>query len=178
MKNLIIIFPLLLSIGSAFPGFNHRPFDAVWSKRQSSASPEPLIVDLGYERYRGVFNATTGLNTFKGKVYLPTHLKVRELNSMHRLRYAASPAGSSRWQPPNAPALNRGTILKADARPPRCPQSNYAGGPEPLYYVGDEDCLFLSVYAPQNASQLPVLVYIREKFHMNSKSIDYSQMDC
>ena len=66
MKNLIIIFPLVLSIASAFPAFNHRPFDAVWSKRQSSASPESLIVDLGYERYRGVFNVTTGLNTFQG----------------------------------------------------------------------------------------------------------------
>ncbi|MCJ1264294.1 hypothetical protein MMC22_004165 [Lobaria immixta] len=79
---------------------------------------------------------------------------------MHRLRYAASPAGASRWQPPHTPALNRGTILKADARPPQCPQPNLAAYPEGVYYVGDEDCLFLSVYAPQNASQLPVLVYI------------------
>lgn len=106
------------------------------------------------------------------------HLKGRDLNSTHRLRYAASPAGSSRWQPPHAPALNRGTILKADARPPRCPQSNLAGSAGGFYYVGDEDCLFLSVYAPQNASQLPVLVYIREKFYMNSKSINYSQIHC
>lgn len=66
MMNLHIVFPLLLSIGSAFPAFNHRPFDAVWSKRESSASPESLIVDLGYEQYRGVFNVTSGLNAFKG----------------------------------------------------------------------------------------------------------------
>jgi carboxylesterase type B len=26
--------------------------------------------------------------------------------------------------------------------------------------TGNEDCLFLNVYAPQNASNLPVLVYI------------------
>lgn len=26
--------------------------------------------------------------------------------------------------------------------------------------IGDEDCLFLNVYAPTNASELPVLVYI------------------
>ena len=97
---------------------------------------------------------------------------------MHRLRYAASPAGASRWQPPNTPAVNRGTILKADARPPQCPQPNLAGSTEGVYYVGDEDCLFLSVYAPQNASQLPVLVYIREKFYMNFKSINCSQIDC
>lgn len=82
--------------------------------------------------------------------------------SIHSLRYAASPAGSSRWQPPQVPVLNRGPILRADKRPRRCPQSTYAGFFDPaVYYGGDEDCLFLSVYAPQNASQLPVLVYIR-----------------
>ena len=50
-------------IASPFP--NGKPFHAVWSKRQSSSS-SPLTVDLGYEVYQGVANATTKLNTFKG----------------------------------------------------------------------------------------------------------------
>lgn len=29
-------------------------------------------------------------------------------------------------------------------------------------YTGDEDCLFLSVYAPQNKTNLPVFVWIRK----------------
>lgn len=67
MKNLrIFLFSLLLAIGSASPALSHRPFDAVWSKRESSGNLDPLTVDLGYERYRGVSNITTGLNTFKG----------------------------------------------------------------------------------------------------------------
>lgn len=66
MKHLPIVVPLLLSLVSASPVVNHRPFDTVWSKRESSESPNSLIVDLGYERYRGVSNVTTGLNTFKG----------------------------------------------------------------------------------------------------------------
>jgi hypothetical protein len=28
--------------------------------------------------------------------------------------------------------------------------------------VGDEDCLFLSVFSPQNAKDLPVMVWIRK----------------
>lgn len=42
-----------------------KPFNAIWSKRQSSNN-SPLTVDLGYEVYEGVSNATTKLNTFKG----------------------------------------------------------------------------------------------------------------
>lgn len=41
-----------------------RPFDAV--KRQSNGSSNSLQVDLGYDIYEGVANASTGLNTFKG----------------------------------------------------------------------------------------------------------------
>lgn len=103
------------------------------------------------------------------------HLMARELMGIHSLRYAASPAGSSRWQPPQAPAINRNLVLNATTRFPSCPHAGFAGGTLENYnYSGDEDCLFLSVYAPQNATQLPVLVYIREVFYVNYKSINYS----
>ena len=35
-------------------------------KRQDASSPADLIVDLGYERYQGVANSSTGLNTWLG----------------------------------------------------------------------------------------------------------------
>lgn len=70
MKFLLVVFPVLLAIASASPVLNHRPFEAVWSKRgskrESSGNLDSFTVDLGYERYRGVSNVTTGLNIFKG----------------------------------------------------------------------------------------------------------------
>lgn len=56
---------ILLPTVVASPYPNSKPFNAVWGKRQSSSS-SPLTVDLGYEIYEGVANATTKLNTFKG----------------------------------------------------------------------------------------------------------------
>lgn len=95
-------------------------------------------------------------------------LTVRNLMGSHSIRFAASPEGSFRWQPPRPPTLNRTSILQAYSLPPRCPQAGNAGTVfAPDYFIGDEDCLFLSVYAPSNATQLPVLVYIRENLDMN-----------
>lgn len=38
----------------------------VVEKRQDAFSQTDLIVDLGYERYQGVANSSTGLNTWLG----------------------------------------------------------------------------------------------------------------
>ncbi|KAL8669527.1 MAG: hypothetical protein Q9168_005887 [Polycauliona sp. 1 TL-2023] len=132
------------SLISAAPAYNARPFDSFLARRQapsntSSAAPE---VDLGYERYQGVADPTTGLNIFMG------------------IRFAAPPTGNRRWQPPAAPSVNRDQLLMADAPPERCPQSSNAPPPPGFNYTGSEDCLFLSVYAPPNAQNLPVLVWI------------------
>lgn len=83
------------------------------------------------------------------------HLKI------HSIRYAAPPTGSNRWQAPKAPEVNRASSLPANALPPNCPQA--FDSPDPLGYnfTGNEDCLYLSIYAPQNATNLPVLVWIR-----------------
>jgi len=48
---------------SAIP--HAKPFEEAFTKRQSTGT-DRLQVDLGYEIYQGVANATTGLNTFKG----------------------------------------------------------------------------------------------------------------
>ncbi len=138
----VAVCTALAAIASASPRYNSRAFDGVLSRRQSSGSSSSVVVDLGYEQYKGVANASAGLNTWKG------------------IRYAAPPTGSLRWQPPHTPAVNRGQILQADTLPPRCPQSPDAPIPPGYNFTGNEDCLFLSVYAPQKATNLPVLVWI------------------
>lgn len=77
-----------------------------------------------------------------------------------RIRYAAPPTGPLRWQPPEAPSVDRGQILRGDTLPQNCPQSPDAPIASGFNFTGNEDCLFLSVYAPQNATDLPVLVWI------------------
>ena len=142
MRLLLAVPVALAAIASSTATYSHKAFDSVLSKRQSSGRSSSLVVDLGYEQYMGVANASTGLNTWKG------------------IRYAAPPTGSLRWQPPQAPAVSREQILPANDLPQNCPQSPEAPFVPGFNYTGNEDCLFLSVYAPQNATNLPVLVWI------------------
>ncbi|KAF2641011.1 acetylcholinesterase precursor [Massarina eburnea CBS 473.64] len=118
-----------------------RPFEKV--KRQANTSSDPIQVDLGYEIYRGIANSSTGLNTFKG------------------IRFADPPIGDLRWQAPVPPTSNRSNVISADSFAPTCPQTpRGSAGLASLTSGTSEDCLFLNVYAPQNASDLPVLFWI------------------
>lgn len=134
----------VLAVNGLAASFNNKPFDTFLSKRQNTDTNKSsnLVVDLGYEQYQGVSNASTGLHTWKG------------------IRYAAPPTGQLRWQPPHTPAVNRGQILPGDTLPQNCPQSGDAPYQQGSNFTGNEDCLFLSVYAPANATNLPVLVWI------------------
>lgn len=84
--------------------------------------------------------------------------------TLQSIRYAAPPTGSLRWQAPQPPASNRSTVLPADRFASQCPQSTLSLDglvlPGLTSGSGSEDCLFLNVYAPANASNLPVLVWI------------------
>jgi para-nitrobenzyl esterase len=87
------------------------------------------------------------------------------------LRYAAAPVGDLRWRAPQPPAAWSGTCeaLRAGAMAPQI-----AGilAPVPLHehgrIVGDEDCLYLNVFAPawrpeevpQGAERRAVMVWI------------------
>ncbi|OJJ35595.1 hypothetical protein ASPWEDRAFT_110676 [Aspergillus wentii DTO 134E9] len=106
-----------------------------------------LDVDLGYASYRGSYNSTTELNSWLG------------------VRFAEAPINKLRWQKPVPPKSksDRNEPIEADTYSKACPQS-------PLGSIGDnpfevsstqsEDCLFLNVWAPRNATNLPVLVWI------------------
>ncbi|KAJ5903626.1 hypothetical protein N7504_006009 [Penicillium tannophilum] len=111
----------------------------------SPANTANPVVDLGYASYEGYYDSAYDLNVFKG------------------IRYAAPPVGKLRWQAPQAPQVNRTSIQCATKQPPRCPQSGGAKLPRIYGFnsaPGDEDCLFLNVYAPPRAKNLPVLVWI------------------
>lgn len=80
---------------------------------------------------------------------------------MHRVRYAAAPVGNLRWQAPRLPALNpNAPVTQANAFGAFCPQTYPSVGAGPWPVAGNEDCLYLNVYAPANAQNLPVLVWI------------------
>jgi carboxylesterase type B len=81
------------------------------------------------------------------------------------VRYAAPPLGNLRFAAPQIPSENS-TVQLATSDPPACPQTG-AGAATPAAYgftsaFGNEDCLFLNVYAPANATKLPVFFWIRK----------------
>ncbi|EXJ60189.1 carboxylesterase 2 [Cladophialophora yegresii CBS 114405] len=138
------IFVLLACEALTGQAYNPRPYLKALEARQSASSGSPLRIDLGYEIYEGTSNSTSGVNIWRG------------------IRFAAPPTGSNRWQAPQPPEQNRSSAINASSFAPICPQ-----GPDASYSVhsvnqtgADEDCLFLNVYAPANASSLPVLVWI------------------
>jgi carboxylesterase type B len=126
-----------------------KPFEESLRKRQATnSSAFPLQVDLGYSIYEGVNNATSGINLWSG------------------IRFAAPPIGALRWQAPQPPTFNRSAVIQANETPNQCPQSypNIGNQAEAVELIntlgGSEDCLFLNVFAPENAQNLPVLVWI------------------
>ncbi|EAA26865.2 hypothetical protein GE21DRAFT_5167 [Neurospora crassa] len=97
-----------------------------------------LTVDVGYAKYQGRQNSATGVNVWKG------------------IRYATA----ARWQPPRLPPPHpNAPITQATKQSAQCPNSSPSvGGSSQI--EDDEDCLFLNVYAPAKAQNLPALVWI------------------
>ncbi|KAG0653117.1 secreted lipase [Hyphodiscus hymeniophilus] len=104
------------------------------------------IVELGYATYQGSFDDTFGLNVWKS------------------IRYAQPPIGNLRWQAPQKPlAINSNEITPAINQPPLCPQTGAFGTPAVYGFnsgLGNEDCLYLNVYAAPDAANLPVFLWI------------------
>lgn len=83
------------------------------------------------------------------------------LNIWRGLPYALPPTGDRRWRPP-APVPAWDGIRDATAFGPACPQPFRRKGSvyECDIPVKDEDCLNLNIWAPENARDLPVFVWI------------------
>ena len=79
--------------------------------------------------------------------------------------FAAAPVGEMRWRAPQPPQAWDG-VLEALAAGPVCPQfASLLSGAEddpdaPSSIAGNEDCLFLNVWSPPNAQNLPVMLWI------------------
>lgn len=123
---------------------------------QASKRWERPVVDLGYASYQGIYNETTGIQTFKG------------------MRYAAPPVGDLRWRAPQDPEAVFG-LQDASNYGDQCLQGSVgAGTGAPVlgalsaatlsFPTSSEDCLFVNVFVPPNATigsgSLPVGVYI------------------
>lgn len=124
--------------------YRPHPFEQALQKRNScsqQSNGSSTTVDLGYEVYEGALNPATNINEYLG------------------IRFAAPPLGALRWQAPQPPTYNRSQTIMAHAFAPQCPQSAFGnpGYPGLNGTLGDEDCLFLNVYAPKGAKDLPVL---------------------
>lgn len=142
---LLSVTVVFSSVSSASPLGPH-PFAELLAKRVPGfTGADPLIVDLGYSAYKGTYNTSTHINSWKG------------------IRFAAPPTGKLRWQAPQPPPLNRSSVIVASQYGSQCPQSPN-GNPDFLINAqwdgSNEDCLFLNVFAPQNASGLPVMLWI------------------
>ncbi|KIW19797.1 hypothetical protein PV08_00372 [Exophiala spinifera] len=148
MLTLPLFFSALICASVARPGREHsaKPYAHALQVRQIGGnSSSSLQVDIGYGIYEGVQNSTSGLNVWKG------------------IRFAAPPTGSNRWQAPTAPQVSRSSVTSASSFGPICPQGPDASTKiNPVNQTGaSEDCLFLNVYSPNNATgPLPVLVWI------------------
>jgi para-nitrobenzyl esterase len=98
---------------------------------------------------------TTELGAVRG-----TESEVGGVRSFLAMPYAAPPTGDARWRPPQPRDPYDGTF---DATHPgqSCPQE--VGGSTARFTVipdPDEDCLTLSVWSPDDARDLPVMVWI------------------
>jgi len=81
------------------------------------------------------------------------------INTFLGIPYAAPPVGELRWKPPT-PATKWTGVRKATEFGAHCMQGPVYSDmvfPDP---GGSEDCLTLNVWAPANAKQLPVMVWI------------------
>ncbi|KAH8885339.1 alpha/beta-hydrolase [Thozetella sp. PMI_491] len=104
-------------------------------------------------------NANTPLVTIQNGTVRGESCSSTSVNSFRSIPYAEAPVGELRFAPPQPWQQSFNGTLDATKAAPACPQFNsmFAEG------VGSENCLFLNVWAPANAttsSKLPVKVWL------------------
>lgn len=74
--------------------------------------------------------------------------------------FAAAPVGDMRWRAPQTPPVST-DVYEAMAAGQICPQmSSLLSGGAAGSMTGNEDCLYLNIWAPPNAVDLPVMYWI------------------
>lgn len=127
----------------------------------SSGSEPPSGTNPNVTIDAGILKGTTenGAQAFKG------------------IPYAAAPRGNLRWLPPQPVTPWQGT-RNANAFAEPCPQAQEADNGA-LVAMGNEDCLYLNVWTPENRAvdaNLPVMFFIHggaDLFGSASESIDF-----
>ncbi|KAF7128695.1 hypothetical protein CNMCM5793_003546 [Aspergillus hiratsukae] len=139
--------PFLVAFLSAIPLY--AALENPYARLPAQRTETTLAVDLGYESYLGIHDPSTGLDTWRG------------------LRFAEPPIHRRRWQKPIPPEPQhqrpRKPPIAAHSFAKPCPQTPSAAPPFEAFHRSQdysEDCLFLNVWAPPNATSLPVMVWI------------------
>ena len=101
-------------------------------------------------------------------VYVGRQITVNgtNVNYWYGIPYAQQPIDNLRWMPPQALAISNGT--KDAYIPNTCPQRNSFEVPQ------TESCLTLNVYSPENASHLPVYVWIHGGSFTSGAGVQYN----
>jgi para-nitrobenzyl esterase len=108
------------------------------------AAAEPVVVTLADGQIRG--EQTGGVDSF------------------HAIPYAAPPVGPLRWKPPQPVAPWQG-VRDATHNGPICPQPADHWGIFAPGTTQSEDCLTINVFAPANAKDAPVMVWVHGGGH-------------
>ncbi|KAI8962706.1 alpha/beta-hydrolase [Daldinia sp. FL1419] len=117
---------------------------AIEEDKKTPSDPAAARVNLGYAQYQGsLVGSDGGVAQYLG------------------MRYAAPPTGDRRWRAPVEPEVDDSGDQAADAFGPICLGISV---PYPNGGAQDEDCLYVNVWAPANAtldSELPVWLFIQ-----------------
>lgn len=158
MQSLPLLLVYLLPIASTAP-WNGPPwsYGPGWGWPWLSGNSQnriPLTVDLGYSQYQGAA-VENGINQYLG------------------MRFAAPPLGDLRFRGPADPVYNA-TVQPATEFGPLCVRVGSNSS------TTSEDCLFINVFAPSNAttnSKLPVWFFITGGGYLTLANADYTGTD-
>jgi para-nitrobenzyl esterase len=98
----------------------------------------------------------TSTGTFAGD-------RIGQVNRFLGIPFAAPPVGTLRWKAPKTPAPQRGVQSAHNFKSPCVQVGGIFGSSDPRTFgqnLGSEDCLYLNVWAPVDAHNRPVVLFI------------------
>ncbi|OTA03809.1 dipeptidyl peptidase 5 [Trichoderma parareesei] len=145
-----LIFHLIIHL---LPLTHATPLPPQTDPRPEPPTSSPPIIDLGYAKYRGLTLLDAAVDTFLG------------------IRYAKPPLSNLRFRAPQDPSPES-SIQDASKFGPVCIGPGQSVSPST-----SEDCLFVNVFKPSNAtpeSNLPVWVYIQGGGYATNSNANYN----